>query len=815
MSFVTVIRDYVEALNTVSDSLSQNLTPMTFASETAFYILKTLQGGFLYILSFQWIKDFTLLPIVLPQLSKALFEETFFLETPSNVFFDFLEIPDFHQNKFLLGFFNSFFLSLPFSIVHIISVRRFFIKGVPSGAYSIGGYLTGQILFLTCVVFGIRQVLIPWLTLEPLNYILGLIFIFRIIYSMISETLAPLQTWHHPKYKTFFLTSFLLAWCEQTSIFQYLGNVTLSSNVTLLESFSSSNPVSSFLSHFLYIFGISCGSLVFTCFWGFFFLQLKNLLLIYTPVSLSSFLQKLNTTSFVILVALSLTSLPFYSFEYLVTGPLGFISQDSVFENTPLSQNRLKDHKDLALLSNAESNLTYVDVEAASFDRGNYLIANVDQPLSFEDLNYRGEFEWIARQDKVSNITQSKSGFFRLGNVFKKPRKPESPYANVAFENQQKNRLLLEKNFVPADLELESEREDRFLKEYGEETLKPYSKIYLKTFHPDFLGFKKLITPELERKIKNNYYSNPVYKNLLAVDIDFFLKRQSQDFQLTGTQEFDLYTKRRQLESYYDSLRDYEALPESDSFEFFFDGTKSFSNKVYNQQFKGTLRSVRRLFSLTVNSDETENPVSVSKVLKFDQPSYQFSEKQEFSPYHEELGTLRNQTETERKSDIFGSGTTEFLTNPFYAGWDERARKFVITNKFLPRDRAGYNVILNQEMRPKFSQESKNAKEKILFTVWPLSQKATEVPKAESRIPYVTLFEPVTEELNTTLQLDSEFSSSSPTVPANVQRYQNSLKKAGEAQKEIFISLAPKRGGFLWPGNTEFTFSSILAFFKK
>ena len=31
----------------------------------------------------------------------------------------------------------------------------------------------------------------------------------------------------------------------------------------------------------------------------------------------------------------------------------------------------------------------------------------------------------------------------------------------------------------------------------------------------------------------------------------------------------------------------------------FFEGSKSFSNKVYNQQFKGTLRSVSRLFSLT------------------------------------------------------------------------------------------------------------------------------------------------------------------------------------------------------------------------
>ena len=102
MSFVTAIRDYVETLNTVTTTLGQDFTLTTFLSETGVYVLKTLQSALLYVVSFQWIRDFTLLPIVLPQLSTALFKETFVLETPAKVFFDFLEIPDFHQNKFLL-----------------------------------------------------------------------------------------------------------------------------------------------------------------------------------------------------------------------------------------------------------------------------------------------------------------------------------------------------------------------------------------------------------------------------------------------------------------------------------------------------------------------------------------------------------------------------------------------------------------------------------------------------------------------------------------------------------------------------------------
>ena len=115
MSFVTAIRDYVETLNTISDSLKHEFTFTRFISETSVYFLKTLQTGIFYIISLQWLRDFTLLPIVLPKVTASIFKETFFLETPSQVFFEFLEIPDLHQNKFLLGFFNSFFLSLPIS----------------------------------------------------------------------------------------------------------------------------------------------------------------------------------------------------------------------------------------------------------------------------------------------------------------------------------------------------------------------------------------------------------------------------------------------------------------------------------------------------------------------------------------------------------------------------------------------------------------------------------------------------------------------------------------------------------------------------
>jgi hypothetical protein len=794
MSFVTSIRDYVETLNTISETWGPDFTLTRFVSETSLYILKTLQAGLLYIFSFQWIRDFTLLPIVLPKVSTSIIKETFFLETPSQVFFDFLEIPDLHQNKFLLGFFNSFFLSLPLSIVYIVAIRRLLIQGIPAGVYSIGGYLVGQILFLAFTIFGVRQILIPWLTLEPLSYILGLVLLFRIIYSMTGETLKELKGWFLPEYRMFFVTSFLLAWCEQTSIFQYLGNLTASSNVTILESFSSSSPISSFLSHFLYLVGVSVGCLFFTSLWGFFFLQVKNWCILYTPVFLTSFIQFVNKTSFVLALAFSLTSIPFYGFDYLVTGPLGFVSQDTLFKNTVFDQRNEKLAAIDPRLSDVETNYKYIHIDVAPFDRGEYLLSSSagTPALSFEELNYRGEFDWSNRSN-YQGITDSRSSFFSLSKLLKKQKKSplESSIQTEVSKREERNRLLSEKdaNFDSTDFNGESTYFERFQEEYDMSTkpktgeddeLTAYRNLYSASFPEDYLRTEPAIDKDIERKIKNKYYSNPVYKALLALDIDLFLKRQPQTFQISAEQEIDLDTKRRLLECYADSLRDYSNLPYSETFETFFDGAKSFSNKVYNQQFKGTLRSVRGLFSLTLNN-ENDN----ERVLKFDQPLY-VSQNQQFSPYHEELDAGAK-TELPSKPDL--------VTKPLYAGWDERLRKFVITNKLLSRRLAGYQVTSN----PQVGKQSR----KIKFTTWPLSIKQIE----QGQLPAVTLYENLDEN-------DRALYGVFNTLPSNYQRSKlPNLNKPGDMGplSDRFESLAPKRGGFIWPGNSKIT----LPFFSK
>lgn len=827
MSFVTAIRDYAETLNTVTTTLGQNFTFTTFLSETGVYVLKTLQSALVYVISFQWIRDFTLLPIVLPQLSTALLKETFILETPSTVFFEFLEIPDFHQNEFLLGFFNSFFFTLPLSIVHIITVRRLLIQGIPAAVYTIGGYLFGQILFLICTVFGLRFILIPWLTLEPLNYVLGIILVFRTIYKMVRENLVELKGWGNvvtwPRYKSFFITSFLLAWCEQSSIFSYLGNLTFNSNVSLLESFSSSNLLSNFWTHSAYVVGISFGALFFTCFWGIFFLQVKNLFLIYTPLFTSTFIQWINKTTFVVTLALSLTSIPFYGFEYLMTSPLGFVSQDTVFQTTLFDQTRVKDIGGIGLLSSPESNLQYLDVDVAPFDRGEYLTTpGVVQPLSFEELNYRGEFDWIARQDKVSTLTDSRGGFFSLSKLFKKHLKSQEQSDSLQLNSGDINPLLSENaQSVAFDLldpsspviqRFTTESAFDFENSQENSSVAAYHDLYITSFPENRVNPQGEIEKNIQKKIKQKYYSNPVYKTLLTLDIDLFLNRQPKTFQLTASQEVDLDTKRKMVESYYDSLREYANLPYSESFEAFFDGTKSFSNKVYNQQFKGTLRSVRRLFSLTPNFEDQSfsepKKLGLKTVLKFDQPTYELSENQNFSAYHEELIPY---AKLGQKDNLLTDGFIQsfqkdkgvsIVGNPLYAGWDETMRKFVITNKFLPRNWSGYKVILQAENQDLFTQKVQQQKQKIKFTTWPLSQESLTKPKTQSSIPFVSLFK--LRDMSTDTGL-GRF-----PIPANQDRFE--LNKKKEYQ---FISLQPKRGGFIWPGNSSVDFAQILSVFKN
>lgn len=810
MSFISSVRDYIELLNNITDSFVNGIPLKEFFTETFFYLLKTGQYLVIWFFTFQWIHDFTLLPIIIPQTLASILKETFVLETPSNVFFNFLEIPSLHQNSFLLGIFNSLFLTLPVSVIHILTIRRLFIKGIPSAVISISGYLTGQWIFITIVIFGLRVFLIPWLTLEPLNYLLGIFLIFRIVYSMTQENLRELPGWRQPEYLNFFLTSFLLAWCEQTAIFQYLGNITLSPTTSILENIYSPNLAINFFGHSTYILGIIFGSILFTSIWGFLLLQLKNFFIRYTPLFLSSFIQTVNTGSFILALSLSLTSIPFYGLDYLTTGPLGFISQDRILKNTLLDQYNIKDS---VLGLGISSQFDSLDIDISPFDRGRYLLfPERTMPFDFEDINYRGEAEWTTRYDKVSTVTDSRAGFLSLAKLFKK-EKSDQNVTGTRIQNQDQKILPIKSKFSADLTKLNSVTDfestySRFEDWYStdssqsSEEARPLESIFTElqdtSFPLDFIRTTSVERENIDLKLKEKYYSNPLYKNLLTLDIDLFLNRQPLKFKLNSLQEYDLYEKRRILASYYDSLRDYSKLSHSSEFDNFFDGSKSFTNKIYNQQFKGTLRSLCRLFYLTVDS-ESNNTQSVQTILKFDQPLYIFSKEKNFSPYHEELIPFS------KAQDL--PFLQEQNSSPLYGGWDEKLRQFVITNKFLPRNLSGYGINITSDIRPRFKNIESRIKEKssvstknqtIKFTVWPLKGKFLNSSKNKSQSPFSTLYIP---QSDFEAAGDPRFDTLS-TLPANWEtRNRRSNIGLGKTYDNIFDYLAPQRGGFLWPGN--------------
>ena len=98
MSFVPIIRDYIEVINSLSSNNVQLLEPIQFFKVTGIYILQTLKLGCIYLVTFQWLRDFTLLPINIPNISVSLLNERIFLEIHLLLSFNHRQRPQFHQN---------------------------------------------------------------------------------------------------------------------------------------------------------------------------------------------------------------------------------------------------------------------------------------------------------------------------------------------------------------------------------------------------------------------------------------------------------------------------------------------------------------------------------------------------------------------------------------------------------------------------------------------------------------------------------------------------------------------------------------------
>ena len=143
----------------------------------------------------------------------------------------------------------------------------------------------------------------------------------------------------------------------------------------------------------------------------------------------------------------------------------------------------------------------------------------------------------------------------------------------------------------------------------------------------------------LEKNLKSKFVKNPLYQLLLRLDVDSFLHRQPASHSLSPLEETILFQKRQIVGQYYNTLRQYTRLQSWEDFQTLSHGSKSYANRVYNHQFKGTLKVVRRLFAITLDRKQNpgDNRVSSDRVLKFDQPLFKDNHGRAGSHLHEEL----------------------------------------------------------------------------------------------------------------------------------------------------------------------------------
>ncbi len=303
LSLVTSIKDYVEVINKFIEYDSVNINYAELGSIVTFFLI-SIKNCLVDFFSFSWLVKENLwsLPIIIPQISSAMISEISVLDGYFHNAFNFLDTPISYgmpaQNGFILciekltiGLINSFFLFLPTSIAHIITLRRFVMQGLEAGYISGLGTIAGNIFWLASVILGCRFFVIPWLSLDTFRYVLGFILLVKYMWDSYNERSLGLQStsfgspslagnadnksfsfgflgsfFKNPQERQneqkssgnlegvalsysggvdrerserrkIFLLTFLLALTEQTSIYPFISNLSLNPETSILETF--------------------------------------------------------------------------------------------------------------------------------------------------------------------------------------------------------------------------------------------------------------------------------------------------------------------------------------------------------------------------------------------------------------------------------------------------------------------------------------------------------------------------------------------------------------------------------------------------
>nr|WDY12824.1 hypothetical chloroplast RF1 [Chloroidium sp. KL-2023a] len=480
MSLATSIKEFSDILNQIStvNELNGTFSYLTFLQEFFLFSIKNLVSATLYLLSLSWLKDFSYLPLLAPQLNPSSYFEQSYFEDPLSHIISVSRLPTLLEHdsnlktsgyateQLLRGFVNSFFFSLPFSLPHLISMKRFLSQGVSAGVSSVLGTIAAHSLFLIGVLYGLRFLIIPWFSYEPLNYIVGILIVVAIVNELVQEKkvyIVPRSKQNGANLLKIGTLNFLLTWCEESTVFHSFNHLTLNAHNTYLDLYPAGTApaaglLHSFFIHTTYLVAFILGNCIFSCLFYFLFLQSTQYLAQWTGFALAKVARTLNKVVLFLIVAFTLSSFPYYGLDYLLGKVGGFLPEDPAYMETVLSPTVIRkidrDFSDQTSKNGNKKKIVPLDVNY--FDQGVYLyletpleddpkedfianqnsrahgfkeevapITSMESKNSFEELNYRGEYAWTFHNRYKKTGSKEKTGFLSGiagGQAFKKPK---------------------------------------------------------------------------------------------------------------------------------------------------------------------------------------------------------------------------------------------------------------------------------------------------------------------------------------------------------------------------------------------------------
>lgn len=533
MSLATSIKDFSDTLNHVHAVKSSSLPILPFLQELFVWGVKTILSGVTYIFTFGWFRDFSYLPLLncehLPgtgetfnvtgmsmqqleienqssllfhnsasSLNIERFGNTFFTD-PVRHLFSLFNLPAETTNYMFHGLVNSFFFSLPFSLPHLINIRRLFSQGIQAAISSLLGSIAAHSLFLISIFYGLRFLIIPWFSLEPVTYILGFGANVLIIRELIQASpqrfqkslintpsgevgvlprsllggqsgsnnglfalsrfkAASLQNDTLIKLIRIGLLNFILTWCEELNIFSSITNLTLNAQNTYLDLYPSNDASSAFIIHTIYIVAFVVGNCAFSLFFYYiFFKSVPAVVASWTNFSSIKISDVINKVVMLLIITFTFASFPYYGLDYLFGKIGGFLPEDPAYKETVLSPTKITVNKKNTLFTKAEStdkkkHTSLIDIN--NFDNGVYLNnldfnkfdnfpsdskGSISRTTSFEKSNYRQENAWIRRNYLAKlRARPRKKNNTSTGSLYKAFKDPKAYYHKIQLESDKK-----------------------------------------------------------------------------------------------------------------------------------------------------------------------------------------------------------------------------------------------------------------------------------------------------------------------------------------------------------------------------------------